>query len=126
MGSSLFNIGLNKGDLVRLVNQYNQTYAGKTAPNPSQVFPTITLPQNYNFGHDFNSQDIRLTKLFTYRERYELRIIGECFNLFNFANLGGYSNNLLDPSFGQPTTRAGNIFGTGGPRAFQLGARVSF
>ncbi len=119
-------MGLDKGDLARLVNQYNQTYAGKAGPNPSQIFPTITLPQNYNFGHDFNSQDIRLTKLFSFRERYELRIIAECFNLFNFANLGGYSNNLLDPSFGTPTTRAGNIFGTGGPRAFQLGARVSF
>jgi hypothetical protein len=50
----------------------------------------------------------------------------EGFNVFNIANLGGYSNNLLDPSFGQATSRAGNIFGTGGPRAFQAGGRFSF
>jgi hypothetical protein len=126
MNNELFNFGLGKSDLARLVNQYNQTYAGKPSPNPAVPFPTITLPQNYNFGRNFNSQDIRLTKFFRFRERYELQILGECFNVFNIANLGGYSNNLLDPSFGQPTTRAGNIFGTGGPRAFQLGSRFSF
>lgn len=126
MGGSLFNAGLGKGDLARLVNQYNQTYAGKKGPNPNQVFPTITLPQNYDFGRNFNSQDVRVTKFFRWRERYELQLFGEGFNVFNIANLGGYSNNLLDPGFGQPTARAGNIFGTGGPRAFQLGGRFSF
>ena len=126
MGGSLFNRGLGKSDLVTLVNQYNQTYAGKPGPNKSQTFPTINLPQNYDFGRNFNSQDLRLTKFFRWRERYELQAFGEVFNLFNIANLGGYSNNLLNPAFGQPTSRAGNIFGTGGPRAFQLGARFSF
>ena len=126
MGDQLFNRGLGKSDLVRLVNQYNQTYAGKKGPNPGQTFPTITLPQNYDFGRNFNSQDLRLTKIFKWRERYELQAFGEVFNLLNIANLGGYSTNLLDPAFGQPTGRAGNIFGTGGPRAFQVGARFSF
>jgi hypothetical protein len=126
MGDELFNAGLGKGDLVRLVNQYNQTYAGKPGPNPSQKFPLITLPANYDFGRNFNSQDLRLTKFFRWRERYELQVFAEGFNIFNIANLGGYSNNLLDPGFGQPTSRAANIFGTGGPRAFQVGGRFSF
>ena len=126
MGDQLFNMGLGKGDLTKLVSQYNQTYAGKPGPNPSQTFPTITLPGSYDFGRNFNSQDIRLTKFFKFKERYEFQIAGECFNLFNIANLGGYSNNLLDPAFGQPTSRAGNIFGTGGPRAFQFSGRFSF
>ena len=122
----MFNFGLGKGDLARLVNQYNQTYAGKPTPVPGSVFPTIVLPQNYDFGRNFNSQDVRVTKFFRWKERYELQIFSEGFNVFNIANLGGYSNNLLDPSFGQPTARAGNIFGTGGPRAFQVGSRFSF
>jgi hypothetical protein len=126
MGSSLFNFGLGAGDLVNLVNQYNQTYAGKAGPNPSQIFPHITLPANYQFGHNFNSQDIRLTKLFKWRERYELQVFGECFNIFNFSNPTGYDSNLLDSGFGQPSGRAGGTFGTGGPRAFQVGSRFSF
>ncbi len=126
MGGELFNAGLGKGDLVRLVNQYNQSYAGKPGPNPSQTFPLVTLPANYDFGRNFNSQDVRLTKFFRWAERYELQVFVEGFNVFNVANLGGYSNNLLNPAFGEPTSRAGNIFGTGGPRAFQVGSRFSF
>jgi hypothetical protein len=126
MGSSLFNFGLGKSDLVNLVNQYNQTYAGKKSPNPNQTFPHITLPANYDFGHNFNSQDLRLTKLFRFHERYELQVLVEGFNIFNISNLTGYSSNLLDPGFGVPTGRAGGTFGTGGPRAFQVGSRFSF
>jgi hypothetical protein len=29
-------------------------------------------------------------------------------------------------TFGQPTTRASQVFGSGGPRAFQIGARFTF
>ena len=100
--------------------------AGKKAPNPAQTFPRLTLPSNYELGHVFNSQDVRVTKLFRYRERLEWQIFGEVFNLFNTANLSGYVDNLLAPSFGQPTARFNNVFGTGGPRSFQLGTRLSF
>jgi hypothetical protein len=126
MGDSLFNFGLGRSDLAHLVNQYNQTYAGKKSPNPNQTFPTVTLPAKYDFGHNFNSQDLRLTKLFRWRERYELQIFGEGFNILNISNLTGYSGNLLDAGFGVPTGRAGGTFGTGGPRAFQVGSRFSF
>jgi hypothetical protein len=33
---------------------------------------------------------------------------------------------LNAPNFGQATQRTPNIFGTGGPRAFQLGSRLTF
>jgi hypothetical protein len=125
-GTNQFNFGLGKSDLVNLVNQYNQTYGGKKGPNPAQVFPTITLPQNFETGHIFNSQDLRVTKLFHFRERWEWQLFGEVFNLLNTANLSGYTDNLLAPGFGRPTSRFNNVFGTGGPRAFQLGTRLSF
>jgi hypothetical protein len=49
------------------------------------------------------------------------------FNVFNIANLGGYSFNLNNTAtFGQPTQRASQVFGSGGPRALQIGGRVSF
>ncbi len=125
-GTNQFNFGLGKSDLVNLVNQYNQTYGGKKGPNPAQTFPTITLPQNFETGHVFNSQDLRVTKLFKFRERVEWQLFGEVFNVLNTANLSGYADNLLAPGFGQPTARFSNIFGTGGPRSFQLGTRLSF
>ncbi len=120
-----FNRGLGKDDLARLVAEYNQTYAGKPqlrGPTP----PVITLPAQYEFGDNFYSQDLRLTKTFQFHERYKLAIIGEVFNLFNIANLGGYSSNLTSPVFGQPNERAGQVFGSGGPRAFQFAARFTF
>jgi hypothetical protein len=125
-GTNQFNFGLGRSDLVQLVNRYNQTWAGKPGPNPAQIFPRVTVPQHFDLGRNFNSQDLRVTRLFRFRERLEWQIFGEVFNLLNVANLTGYVDNLLAPSFGQPSARTSNIFGTGGPRAFQLGSRLSF
>jgi hypothetical protein len=78
------------------------------------------------------TQDARLTKTFVYKERYRLALYGEFFNLLNIANLSGY-NFTLDTvktpqtfAFGQPTGRVNQVFGSGGPRAEQLGVRFSF
>jgi hypothetical protein len=126
------NRGCGPGDLAGAVASWNQTYAGKKDALGKTV-PAVVLPQNYTLGDNFNSQDVRLTKVFSYRERYKLSVFAEGFNIFNIANLGGYSFNLdqVTPtnqtfSFGQPTSRASQVFGSGGPRAFQLGARVQF
>jgi len=68
-----------------------------------------------------------VTKSFTWKDRYKLSVFAEMFNVFNIANLGGYSGTLNNPAtFGQPTQRASQVFGSGGPRALQIGARVSF
>ncbi|HEY4086744.1 MAG TPA: TonB-dependent receptor [Bryobacteraceae bacterium] len=125
-GYNRFNVGLGKADLATLVGQYNQTYAGKTGPIPGQVFPALTLPADYDLGRDFNSQDVRITKFIPIRGEMQLKVFCEVFNLINYANLNSYSNNLAAPGFGQPAERTRQIFGTGGPRAFQFGARLSF
>lgn len=92
-----------------------------------QTIPRLSLPATYSFGENFSSQDIRVTKTLLFRERYKVNIFAEGFNIFNIANLGGISSSLNNPaSFGIPTSRAGQVFGSGGPRAFQLGGRFSF
>ena len=92
-----------------------------------QTIPKLSLPANYSFGDNFSSQDIRVTRTFLFRERYKLNVFAEGFNIFNIANLGGISSSLNNPAaFGIPTSRAGQVFGSGGPRAFQLGGRFSF
>jgi len=122
-----FNRGLGKDDLAKLVAQYNQQFAGKQTIG-GQTAPTLTLPANYSFNDNFFTQDLRLSRTFRLgSERVHLVLLGEVFNLFNTANLVQYSGNLNDPaSFGQPGARFSQVFGSGGPRAFQFGARLSF
>ncbi|HEX7730679.1 MAG TPA: carboxypeptidase regulatory-like domain-containing protein [Terracidiphilus sp.] len=105
----------------------------------------VILPQvsdNARFNDSFNSLDFRLDRAFTFHERYTLTLMGEAFNIFNVTNIlgvsnlnySGYANTLApDPgnpnfssTFGMPVSTAGGVFGSGGPRAFQLAARFSF
>jgi len=45
--------------------------------------------------------------------------------MFNISNLTGF-NSRLDADFGQPTSKAGQGFGFGGPRAWQFAGRIKF
>ena len=112
-------------DCERLVAQFNPTYAG-TKDTQGRTTPRVTLPARYSFGDNFHSLDLRLSRSFLFRERWRLSLIGEVFNLYNKANLSGYSGDLTSAAFGQPTSRATQVFGSGGPRAFQLALRVAF
>ena len=78
-----------------------------------------------------------MTKKFTFKERYTISVLGEMFNAFNIANLTYPSaaftldSMAANPAtqtyaFGQPTQRVLQTFGSGGPRAVQVGARFSF
>jgi hypothetical protein len=122
-----FNYGCDDGDLTSAVTQFNQQYAGRRDAR-GQVIPQLTLPAAFEFGDNFSSQDVRVTKTFTLgRDAHKLALFVEVFNVFNIANLGGYSYNLSNTAtFGQPTNRASQVFGSGGPRAMQLGGRFSF
>jgi hypothetical protein len=122
-----FNRGLGKDDLPALVEGYNQQFANKRTLG-GQTAPLLVLPANYSFHDNLFTQDVRLSRTFSLgSERVRLLLFGEVFNLFNIANLLGYSGNIANPAqFGQPGERFSQIFGSGGPRAFQLGMRVSF
>lgn len=109
-----------------------------------------TLPlvrEDARFSDSFHSVDMRVSKRIALGEHAVLEPMIEVFNLFNVTNVLGVSNvnysgfsNVLardsnDPSspgylrsssFGRPVTTAGGVFGSGGPRAFQLGARFAF
>jgi hypothetical protein len=99
------------------------------------------------FNDTFNSFDLRLSRPFRLKESISIEPIVEVFNLFNVTNVLGVSNvnysgfaNALvrdsnDPSspgflrsssFGRAVTTAGGVFGSGGPRAFQLAVKFSF
>jgi hypothetical protein len=129
-----YNAGCSKTNLQAAVDKWNSDYAGTKGPYGT-LLPKVVLPSDYQLGDPFFSQDFRVTKSFTYKERYQLKVFSEFFNAFNIANLTGYSFALdraaVNPatqtySFGQPTQRAAQSFLSGGPRAIQVGARFSF
>src|SRR5262249_7535983 len=88
------NRGLRKDNLPRIVQNYNQEFAGHLTAS-GQIAPRITLPSNYSFNDSFFTQDLRLSRSFSLsREQVRLVLFGEVFNLFNTANLIQYSGNL--------------------------------
>ncbi|WP_348263892.1 TonB-dependent receptor [Telmatobacter sp. DSM 110680] len=106
---------------------------------------SVTLPSvspHARFNDSFNSLDFRLDRSFHLGDRYTIAVLGEAFNIFNVTNILGVSNlnysgfaNTLSPdpnnpnfssSFGMPVSTAGGVFGSGGPRAFQLAAKLNF
>jgi hypothetical protein len=138
---NLLGQGLKESELRTFVAQYNAMVAAhtRTITNPggtqtvimprtpfNQIISPVVLPAKISPGDSFISQDIRLTKKFNITERVRLSLIGEVFNLLNIANLTGYSSVLNQPNYAQPSARAGQAFGTGGPRAFQVASRVEF
>ena len=124
---------LSNEELADLVNEYNTTIAGTLTPAgaagvlANQRYPTIRLPDDYDLGDMFSSQDVRLTYTLRLGGRTQLRLIGEVFNVFNVSNLTNYNYNLSVPgTFGKANQRVGQTFGSGGPRAGQFAVRVSF
>jgi len=120
---------LNRGCGVSALNaavaNWNSTEAGHLDATGKKI-PALTLPANYSLGRPFNSQDARLTKSFTVRERYKFQVFAEMFNVFNYANYGGYTYDPSSSAFGIATQRVTQVFGSGGPRAVQVGGRFSF
>ena len=112
-------------DLERLVARFNATDAlAKDAQG--LTIRRLALPATYASGDNFHSLDLRLSRSFKFQESWRVSLIGEVFNLYNKANLTGYSGDLTSAGFGQPTSRTTQVFGSGGPRAFQLALRVGF
>ena len=136
-GGRLFHTG---AELNTFINKLNA--AGGFAGQP---LPLVS--DSARFNDKYSSFDLRLSKVFKVGERVKIEPLVEVFNLFNVTNVlgvsksnySGFANVLVrdsnDPtsagflrssSFGQPITTAGGVFGSGGPRAFQFAARVSF
>jgi hypothetical protein len=128
------NAGCNRNDLQRAVDNWNSNYAGKKDARGQTISPLI-LPPSYSLGRFYNSQDVRVTKKFTFGERYSISLFGEVFNVLNYFNPSGFNFNV-DPknsnpaaqtyNFGLATQRVGQVFGSGGPRSTQVGARFQF
>jgi hypothetical protein len=136
-GGRLFHSGTELNAFITTLNA-----AGGVA---GDLLPLVR--NDARFNDTFNSFDFRISKIFHVGERVEIEPLGEVFNLFNITNVLGFSKSnysgfsnvlvrdsndsstpgfLRSSSFGQSVSTAGGVFGSGGPRAFQFGARVTF
>lgn len=109
-----------------------------------ELLPLVS--DSARFNDTFNSLDVRVARPFR-AGPVRIDAMVEMFNVFNVTNVlgtstlnySGFANALVrdsnDPSsagflrssaFGTPVRTAGGVFGSGGPFALQLGARVSF
>jgi hypothetical protein len=129
-----FGVTCSKSDLINAVNNFNTNIAG-TKNAQGAVIPQVALPTDFQLGDPTITQDFSLQKAFRYKERYQLQLTGQVFNAFNISNLTGYAftldNKAATPAaqtftFGQPTNRATQTFGSAGARAFQIAARFIF
>ena len=120
-----FNRGCDAGALRHLVAQFNQTLVGKRTPG-GQLIPALELPSRFLLGSAVTTQDVRLTRTFSFKDKISFRVFAEMFNALNCGNPTGFNLDLNSAGFGQATQRIGQTFGSGGPRALQLGTRLSF
>jgi len=106
-------------------------------PFGTELRELAELPANTQIGGDsILSQDIRITKGFRFTESKRFDFIVEVFNLLNIANLTNVSDTAIpakaditgpgDFTAFRPTQRTTNVFGTGGPRAFQFAWKFTF
>jgi hypothetical protein len=135
------------GRRFRTAAELNEYIRGLNAGGGVDGVPLPLVSDDARFNDSFRSLDLRVSRAFQLSGRARVEAILECFNVFNVTNIlgvsksnySGFTNVLArdsedpkDPgflrssSFGQALTTAGGVFGTGGPRAFQLGVRLGF
>jgi hypothetical protein len=73
-------------------------------------------------GPNLQSYDISLAKHFVFRERFDLKLQGDFFNLFNITNFQNLSGNSLQVG----TSAFGTISSTYPPRNVQLSLKLAF
>jgi hypothetical protein len=124
----------------------NRALAELNAQGGLDAAPLPLVGDEVRFGDGFAALDLRVSRSFR-AGRMQLEPMLEVFNLFNVTNIlgtsvknySGYANVLVrdsadpaDPgylrssSFGQAVSTAGGLFGSGGPRAFQVAVRAAF
>jgi outer membrane receptor protein involved in Fe transport len=135
-GARQFHTGGQLNEAIRQINAAGGSLCPNTIPGtgfrPRVLLPLV--PDNVRLGDRFSSLDLRVSKRFNLGEHVRIEPIAEVFNLFNVTNVLGFSksnysgfgNVLGSTDFGRPITTAGGVFGSGGPRAFQFAARVTF
>ncbi len=99
---------------------------------PPSTYEDPSVPRNHYAGPGYWDIDTRVSREFTYKERYKFSLVGEAFNLLNHTNILGVnttqyslSGTTLSPvaTFLTPTVTSNGLVGA---RQLQVSARISF
>jgi hypothetical protein len=96
-------------------------WSSYTNKNPTDAyFPPRPEPKDSHRGDNYKGVDLRVTKVFKLKERFQPRVFWEMYNMFNSLNYTSYHTNIDNPAtFGKPT-------GAAEMRRQQLGVRIDF
>ncbi len=101
---------------------YSANYSGNNDRHPGETRNSDRLPWS-------NNLDAAVQYNFNLRNNARLQLRVDCFNVFNTANLSGYSNNALNSNQIQNGPASSGLLvrrSYGPPRQFQLGANYYF
>lgn len=126
--NSFSGIGLDRADLLgnlrlpsgRPTAERLARYFDATLARVNAVGTYGNAPRNFLRGIGPFNIDAAVQKTFPIRERVQVLLRGEFFNLLNHANFGQPGTNVSSPA------NFAVINGAGDPRILQIGARLSF
>ncbi len=112
------------------------TLPGGSTPNDWINLAAFAVPANQTFGNlgrnafrapGISQLDLGLSKFIGIRERLNLRIRADLFNVFNRAQFGAPNADISASNFGTITSTISNYAtGRGTPRELQLSAKIVF
>jgi hypothetical protein len=96
--------------------------------NPSNLLPSgipgySLVRRDSLVGNPIQRVDVRLSKTFTFKERFKLIPMVEAFNLFNHSNFGAYNNIVNTATYGTPASDVDLPYA---PRMLQFAGRFEF
>jgi hypothetical protein len=76
-------------ELNAFVRSCNTSTGGTILPRGGRAPFLLEIPDYVRFGDSFMSQDLQLSKVFTFSEKYKVEASVQVFNIFNVSNLVG-------------------------------------
>jgi hypothetical protein len=87
----------------------------------------VFIARNAGEGTPFFAANARVSRLFRFKERWQVELMVEGFNLTDRANVVTRNANFGAGSYpDSPSSTFNQITAVGEPRSFQLGARIRF
>lgn len=112
------------GTANRLIADTATLYIDSSKVSPARGVPGFRIVERNSFrGEAIHRVDFRVSKSFTFADRYRATGIAEAFNLFNVGNFGSYNTQVTSAAFGAPAQNLNLAYAS---RMLQFAVRFEF